>query len=92
MHENLKKYAGISPLSVLIELCFYFIACLDLDEFMFWGKKIRLGSQRQTFLFFFHLNFFFEDGVLSCNSGDLLEISSFSNGVVYELKKCLQNT
>ena len=55
---------------------------LDLDEFMFLGEKNSIRLTKANFSYF-HLNFFFfEDGVLSCNSGDLLKISSFWNGVV----------
>ena len=72
--------AGRDVQYVLIELCFYLISWILMSS-CFWEKKIRLDSQRQTFLIFIWI-FFFEDGVLSCNSGDLLKISSFWNGVV----------
>ena len=42
---------------VLIELCFYLISWILMSS-CFWEKKIRLDSQRQTFLIFIWIFFF----------------------------------
>lgn len=49
--------AGRDVQYVLIELCFYLISWILMSS-CFWEKKIRLDSQRQTFLIFIWIFFF----------------------------------